>query len=120
MRRLVGVTVIVALFALAACTPAAPVGPEPASADPASAQPSSASPVSVEPTASASPSSDPADDESVEEQGDEASEPEVSFKDGYTYPDGVEVDVTKVKHGRITAQDVSWAPTRRGGRRGFS
>ncbi len=114
MRRLLGVTVAVALLAGAGCTPAAPgapVVPEPTSADSASAAPSSDSPATVSPTASTSPSSDPAateepTDESVEEQGDEASEPEVSFEKAYTYRDGLKVEVTRIKHGRITADDV--------------
>jgi hypothetical protein len=55
--------------------------------------------------------SEPAESTSSEEPADEpteyATEPEVaSFKDKYVYPDGVEVEVTKIQHGEVSQEDI--------------
>lgn len=105
MRRLLAVTVIAGLMALAACTPAAPAGGDPSGAAPSSPRPVTVAPSST-PSASAKPTKSPSAsaqataDESEEEQGDDASEPTVSFKKAYTYPDGVRVEVSNVEHGK--------------------
>ena len=116
MRRLLLPTVIVGLLALGACSPAAPVGVEPATS-PATNSATSPTP---RPTASPSASRDPSasatatatasentDDESVEEQGEKSGGSMTAFDDPYRYKDGLRVEVTKIRHGTITAADVA-------------
>ncbi|WP_375423240.1 hypothetical protein [uncultured Friedmanniella sp.] len=119
MRRLLAVTVAVGLTALAACTSAAPAGPVtsgtalssplPSSPLPSSPLPSSPLPSSTAtPRKSPSATSKPSDDGSVEEQGDDTSDSKnTSFDDAYTYKDGVRIEITKVRHGTVTAKDVT-------------
>lgn len=112
MRRLLLLITTSGLLAFGACGPAAPVADEPAVRPSASPSLTPSVSPSVSPSPSAAGSATPAksedtDDESVEEQGDDTSgEDDTSFTDPYVYRDGLEVEVTKLRHGSVTADDV--------------
>jgi hypothetical protein len=57
----------------------------------------------------------PPHEEITEEPTEEPSEPAVAtFKDKYTYEDGVEVEVTKINHGKVTRADAEYAEVKAG------
>jgi hypothetical protein len=91
-RRLAALALLLLLTACAT-TPAVQVEPGDGPASPVASEPAEATPnegPAGEPTKYAT-----------------EPEPEVaSFKDKYVYPDGVEVEVTKIQHGEVSQEDI--------------
>lgn len=107
--------VLVLLTFLAGCSSTPTTGVEPGDG-PAAAEPSTPSetafhgPMEGEGDPGEEVPEEPETEEPTEEPEEEESEPEVAtFKDKYTYEDGVEVEVTRIRRGKVTRADTEYS-----------
>ena len=100
MRRHVLVLTTVLLLAFAACGGGSGGGVEPGDGPAATSEPTEPEPTTV--VGDGEPTGEPDGEPSEEVERDDAV---VKFGQKYVYTDGVEVEVTKVRHGRISDED---------------
>jgi hypothetical protein len=107
---LAGLALSLVLLAGCASTPTSGVEPgDGPAAEPGSSQ-TFEEPMDEEPT------EEPTDEFTEEPVEEEEPEPEVAtFKDKYTYEDGVEVEITKIQHGKVTRADAEYSDDLEGG-----
>ena len=101
---LAGGAALTVLFSLGACISPANVEPGDGPAATATEDPTAELPVD-EGTKS---------DEPTEEETREKENSIASFKDRYTYKDGIEVEITRIKHGQVTRADAEYALVKAG------